>query len=208
METRNTINLTDNKSLYGAQQRILTELIERCAHQDSQSFARLYRVAAPKLYATAWQILQRESCAEDALQEGFLKIWLYAERYCPEQGTPMAWMTSIVRNQSLTMLKKINHSRFDCGIELDDEPSDAHDPLIHTEHRVAIEQLSRSLAQLNESHRTCVVHIYGQGYTPTEVAQRQRRSVNTIKTWTRRGLQALRNHYTQSLQSPMAYEKN
>jgi RNA polymerase sigma-70 factor (ECF subfamily) len=55
-----------------------------------------------------------------------------------------------------------------------------------------MQRLALCLAGLSEAQRECVLLIYHQGYTPTEVASVRRHPIGTVKTWIRRGLEQLR----------------
>ena len=48
---------------------VLVELLSRSARGDDKAFARLYRLTAPKLYASALRILKYEDRAQECLQE-------------------------------------------------------------------------------------------------------------------------------------------
>ena len=40
--------------------------------------------------------------------------------------------------------------------------------------------------------RQCIVAMYFEGLTPSEIAQREGRSINTVKSWVRLGLMRMR----------------
>ena len=51
--------------------------------------------------------------AEEVLQETYVKIWQNAERFSPEAGQPMAWLSAIARNRAIDRIRseKIERSR-------------------------------------------------------------------------------------------------
>lgn len=83
----------------------LLQLISRCALKGQDTFKALYQLTSAKLFGVALRILKQEARAEEALQESCLKIWRNAADYSSQRGRPMTWLISIVRNQSLDMLR-------------------------------------------------------------------------------------------------------
>jgi RNA polymerase sigma-70 factor, ECF subfamily len=53
----------------------LAELLSRCARDDEQAFARLYRQVAPTLFSLILRMVKRRDWAEEILQEAFVNIW-------------------------------------------------------------------------------------------------------------------------------------
>ena len=67
----------------------LQELLSHCAPKDKKSFAELYRVPSPRLFAVATRITRRSDWAEEVLQESFVKIWHHAGSYDGTKSAPM-----------------------------------------------------------------------------------------------------------------------
>ena len=55
-----------------------------------------------------------------------------------------------------------------------------------------MERVLGCLGNLGDEQRNCILLSYHQGMTPTEVANRIKRPVGTVKTWIRRGLMKVR----------------
>ena len=56
-----------------------------------------------------------------------------------------------------------------------------------------LRRLTDCLGLLKEPQRECILMVYHQGYTPTEVSHRRSHPIGTVKTWIRRGLAQLRD---------------
>ena len=84
----------------------LRQLLQAAGAGDRQAFARVYQLASPRLFAIALRIARRRDMAEDILQEAFLTIWEKADRYDPERGSPLAWMSTIVRYRAIDRLRR------------------------------------------------------------------------------------------------------
>lgn len=97
--------MTDNAGASNDRDKNLAQLLARVAQSDQAAFKSLYLIASPIIYGVLLRMFKVESLAEDALQETFLKIWERADRYDPDQGRPLTWMTSIARYHALDVLR-------------------------------------------------------------------------------------------------------
>ena len=172
----------------------LGQLLSRCGLGDQAAFGALYQATSAKLYGIALRILRREAWAEEALQEAYVKIWRHAETYDPARGRPMTWMINVVRNHSLDLLRRADYRA------QEEEWSPETDPRTSPENPAALAETSQEMQRvlgclglLGEEQRNCILLSYHQGLTPTEVAERLKRPVGTVKTWIRRGLIKVRD---------------
>jgi RNA polymerase sigma-70 factor (ECF subfamily) len=127
--------------------------------------------------------------AEEALQEGFVKIWQHAGDYDARRGTPMTWMINVVRNQALDTLRRADFRAQQKAAPLDEALPDgadgpAHATLVSDE----LARLRRCLERLGDDQRACLLLVHHEGFTPVEVARRKSLPLGTVKTWIRRGL--------------------
>ncbi len=171
----------------------LGQLLSRCSLGDQAAFAELYEATSAKLFGISLRILRREAWAEEALQEAYVKIWRHAESYNPGRGRPMTWMINVVRNQSLDLLRRADYRvAEDEWTAEKDRRTSADNPATQAETSQEMQQVLGCLGNLGEEQRDCILLSYHQGLTPTEVADRMKRPVGTVKTWIRRGLIKLR----------------
>lgn len=171
----------------------LAQLIGRCALRDQQAFVALYQATAAKLFGIVLRILKSEARAEEALQEIYLKIWNAAGSYHAGRGRPMTWMINIARNQALDLRRAAvsRHEEQHEALEFD-LASDA-DPMHDSETAAALARLQHCLDALSADQQACLLLVYHQGYTPSEVARHRKWPLGTVKTWLRRGLMSLRD---------------
>ncbi|MEM9782326.1 MAG: sigma-70 family RNA polymerase sigma factor [Pseudomonadota bacterium] len=169
----------------------LAALLSAVADGDERSLAALYDAAGAKLFGIALRITRERSLAEDALQEAFVHVWQNADRYERGRGSPMAWLTVIVRNRSIDLLRR--RGRGVQGRSVGDDALEAMaDPVAATDGGVEVLALARCLERMEERGQELVLLAYFEGWTREELAQRFEAPVNTIKTWLRRGLLGLR----------------
>jgi len=172
----------------------LTELLARTALADQKSFAELYRLTAPHLYAVALRILRESAAAEEVLQESFVSVWHHAGSYVAARSQPMTWLTSIVRNRCLDQLRR----REIDTVTMDDEDEGvkvaAGDPgplellLAGADARAV-----RSCVEaLDAGPKQAIALAFYQGLSHSELARHMKQPLGTVKSWVRRGLERLR----------------
>src|SRR5262245_61199563 len=84
----------------------LRVLLNACAQDDHAAFERLYRLAAPRLFALCVKLLGRRDLAEEVLQETFVQIWRNARYFDHRRAAPMTWMAVIARHRALDVLRR------------------------------------------------------------------------------------------------------
>jgi RNA polymerase sigma-70 factor (ECF subfamily) len=166
----------------------LADLLAASARGDRTAFRRLYEATAPKLFAIVLRITRNRSVAEEVLQETFVKVWRKAERFQPEAGAPMAWLTAITRNLAIDRLRSERIERY----QDDGEAILARLPAPGGDDALSREALRICLGALDEEARACVLLAYCSGFSREELAERFGRPVGTIKTLLHRSLKLLR----------------
>lgn len=174
----------------------LQDYLQRCALGDSAALRELYDLAAPQIYGLLLRILKRKETAEDALQEVFVRIWHRASYYSPEKGKPATWLLSVARYYAFDLLRR---SRREVPVVSDLAPQDLSDsaedgsPAGTAAARLADQGLlDYCLERLTAPQRRCIRFAYLEGYSRPELAVALKTPLGTVKTWIRRGLEALR----------------
>ncbi|HME27922.1 MAG TPA: sigma-70 family RNA polymerase sigma factor [Acetobacteraceae bacterium] len=165
-------------------------LLHRCAGGDRMAFRLLYDRWGDRLYGLALRITRQTAPAADATQDAFVQIWQQAHRFDPERGNPEAWLIGIVRYRALDIVRR--QSREVPGYEpeeIEDEAPDALARLVSTAEGAA---LQRCLGELEHDRRRLVVMAFVDGLSHSELAERMRVPLGTVKSWIRRSLISLR----------------
>ncbi|SME94934.1 RNA polymerase, sigma subunit, ECF family [Tistlia consotensis] len=175
--------------------RVLAPLLAACAAGDRAAFATLYQASSAKLFGVALRILRRDDWARDVVQDAYLTIWRRAGDYRAERGTPMTWMIAIVRNRALDRLRRDRGERSldeltEAGLEPDDPQALAR---VAAAGEGSGTRLVTCLGQLDARARRCILRAYCEGYTHSELAEREAAALGTVKSWIRRGLIQLKS---------------
>jgi RNA polymerase sigma-70 factor (ECF subfamily) len=167
----------------------LASLLEATSLGNHAAFRALYDATAPKLMGIALRITRDRQMAEEVLQETFVKIWQNAERFSPDAGQPMAWLSAIARNRAIDRIRAEKGERSRASA---DEPELERLVAPGTGDPVMQEALRKCLSQLEEEAQKCVLLAYCSGYSREELAERFGRPVGTIKTLLHRSVRLLK----------------
>lgn len=171
--------------------RALALLLRRVAGGDRASLSEIFASEAGRLIAIARRILRRSDLAEEAVQDAFVSVWQRSSGFDPVRGSARAWLTTIVRNRALNMLRDggrldyVDHNDLADFAERARTADTAYDALADSE------SLKRCLGLLDAPRRKSILMAYVVGYTHGEIAAELKAPVGTVKAWIRRGMMAL-----------------
>jgi RNA polymerase sigma-70 factor, ECF subfamily len=184
----------------------LPSLIEACGRGDHGSFSQLYERTQLHLFGIAIRLLRSRQQAEDAVQDAFVKVWNRSGSYraaeAAHEGHALAWLTAIVRNRALDMLRSRSRDVADGRLEsaaFDDDGGDsapgdgAADALDLYAKAAQALHVDGCMGLLDASQRQCLALTYFQGLSNTEVADHLGAPLGSVKAWIRRGLARLKD---------------
>lgn len=173
----------------------LGALLARVALGDRGAFEALYRETARHLLGVVLRIVDERTAAEDVLQELFVEVWSKADRYRADLAAPMTWLRMLAQRRAIDHRRR----RTAAGahrVADDTEPESLHgasdSPESLSEDGLWNRYLNECLEELPEPQREVVLLIYVHGWTQQELAERRGSPLGTVKSWARRGIQALR----------------
>ena len=163
-----------------------------CARGEPAALRHLYERDARWLMGVALRIVRRRELADEVLHDAFLRIWQKAASYNVTLGSARGWICSIVRHRALDVAQQ--HRRELPGFEtlLEELPASGPGPLDTLNQSRESGALHHCLKQLDEQKRACILLAYVDGYSQTQIAIQLASPLGTVKAWTRRGLQALK----------------
>ena len=165
-------------------------LLSRVGAGDRVAFRDLYSATASRLFAICVSLLRDRARAEDALQEGFVRVWEHAKSFDPEKGAALAWMTVVTRRVALSELRRRDNAHPSFDDESANLPEIAAD--LPEQDPIGKARLVECLGRLDPDRRRYVLLAYLHGYTHEELAQRFDRPLGTMKSTLFRGLADLR----------------
>ncbi|PZX16244.1 RNA polymerase sigma-70 factor (ECF subfamily) [Palleronia aestuarii] len=169
----------------------IERLIHRVSLGDRGAFLALYDATSAKLFGICLRVLKNRADAEEALQESFVKVWRNAGRYAANGLSPMTWLITIARNTAIDRLRsrRSDTASGDVPWDLPDQGAGPEDVAIASSEA---RRINDCLEELDKDRAQAVRGAYLDGLSYKELAERHGVPLNTMRTWLRRSLQALR----------------
>lgn len=171
----------------------LAILLAQCGLGNRAAFAQLYDATKSKLFSVSLRIVRERHIAEEVLQDSFVNIWNNAAKYATVKSAPMTWMTAIVRNRSLDIVRRpfleVADENDFFALNMEDLTPGPQDLLATRRDQVKIEHCMKGLD--GEQLQTISLAFF-QGLSHSEVADHLGRPLGTVKTHIRRGLLKLK----------------
>ncbi len=164
------------------------DLLHRIRGGDQQAMVALFDRHSPVVYAVALRVLSDPSGAEDVMQDVFLRIWRNPPVMEAPSGTLAGWFAVLARNRAIDQLRRRR-------------PSDSADDVIllspvdvaaQGEHNILLERARSMIGALPEEQQTVLHLAFFDGLSHSEIAERLRSPLGTIKTRLRRAVLTLR----------------
>jgi len=166
-------------------------LISSVALGDRKAFQALYDATSAKLLGVCLRILHDRSAAEDAMQDAYVKIWKNADRFAVNGYSPMTWLITIARNTAIDRLRASKPTA-DIDDYTDTIAATGPDAEGHVIAASQARQIAKCFAELEPTRSAAIKAAYLDGTPYAELATKFNVPLNTMRTWLRRGLIALR----------------
>lgn len=169
----------------------IEDLLAKVALGNRDAYQQLYAQTSAKLLGVCLRILNDRAEAEDALQETFVRVWQKASTFEAGKARGITWLAAIARNHSIDRARArrpFEHSTDEMYHLEDETPGPAAVVIASGEYR----RIQDCLAELDGKLSRAVKMAHLNGWTYQQAAEELKVPLNTIKTWIRRGLIALR----------------
>lgn len=158
---------------------------------DSQAFATLLERNGPRVFKRIRSMLRQTEDAQDALQECFLKAWLYLDRF-EGKAQFSTWLMRIAINEALMLIRKERCHQACAELEMD--VSDSRPcPYRYYVRLEASAVLRREISRLPVDLQTVFKMRYVQELSTNEVASSLAVSEVAVKSRLYRARQHLRD---------------
>lgn len=170
------------------------ELIERLRNRDPDGLAAAYDRYGQIAYSLFLRITRDQSAAEDLLQELFIRLWNRGKDFDSTKGTLGAWLLSIARNLAIDHVRSAQ-SRFSARLRPIDQINHFSMAAAASEPESVIDRsraVSTAFANLSFNEKRVLELAYFEGFSQTEIAERLKEPLGTVKSWTRSALSRMR----------------
>jgi RNA polymerase sigma-70 factor, ECF subfamily len=171
--------------------------------QERRAFEKLMGETESRAYSMALQLTRNKFDAEDLMQDTVVKAWRRFDSYLP--GRPfLNWLLRIMQRTYLDTLRRNNPIRRAESLNSMISPSDGevqeiqiedHSPTAEaeTQHKELQEGIRAALDRLPELYRTAIELCDFEQLSYSEIADKQRPTIGTIRSRIHRGRKMLRD---------------
>src|SRR5262245_28355988 len=165
---------------------------------DGAAVATLYDRYSRLVYSLALRIVQIDAEAEDVVQEVFAQMFRQAGRYDSRRGSVSSWLLTIARSRAIDHVrarKRLPDRRF--GREPESAAENLPDPRADQESQTLseeqVQRVRRALGGLPAEQRKAVELAYYEGLSQSEIAERLKEPLGTVKSRIRTAMIKLRD---------------
>ncbi len=170
------------------------ELAARLKRRDPQAMADLYDRYGRMAFALIMRVVRDTGVAEDLVQETFLRVWNRVQRFDSEKGALGPWVLTVARNRAIDYLRSVDGRMAQSSFELEvlEQPAafiDLERDILNSDRA---RRLKAAFSKLNANQKMVIELAYFEGLSQSEMAERTKQPLGTVKTWVRSALKVLR----------------
>lgn len=170
-------------------------LLRRLKDGDAEALAELYDAYCTIIYRLILRIVQDPGVAEELVQETFLKLWKRAHLLDKGASSIGPWIVTIARNRAIDYLRSTGSRLPSHSVSLESIGHRAVFAACDRElmNSPEVQQLREAVGKLNPNQRQVIELAYYEGLSHTEMAERLKQPLGTVKSWVRSALNVLRS---------------
>ncbi|MDG1463001.1 MAG: sigma-70 family RNA polymerase sigma factor [Gammaproteobacteria bacterium] len=162
-------------------------ILQRIARGDQNAVVDCQNQYEDLIWSLARRYLGMDADAEDAVQEILIELWSNADRFNPEAGSEVTFVSTISRRRLIDRLRKKGRAP---GISNIDEVSEVALTQEDTEvaQQTEVQNVVDVLDEMESEHSKILSLSIYEGYSHSEIAEQLDMPLGTVKTKVRRGL--------------------
>jgi RNA polymerase sigma-70 factor (ECF subfamily) len=177
------------------------DLARRLKAHEPQAMSELYDRFGRLAYSLIYRIVRNAAAAEDLVQETFLRVWNRAQSFDQQRGALGPWILTVARNRAIDYLRSIDGRMTAGALELErlEHPglfSEIDDSALSIDRA---RRLKGAFEKLSPNQRMVIELAYYEGMSQTEMAERMKQPLGTVKTWVRGALKVLRDELSEAV---------
>lgn len=170
-------------------------LIDAISGKAMWALERLHERYSGRLYKLAYRMTADHMATEELVQDTFFAVWQSAATYAPQAGCVQNWLFSIIYHRAVNYLRAIRrYSNLQqvSWPEVEAEEGSSSDVWEQVWSDMQNEKLHSYLSQLPTEQQAVIELAYFEECTQTEIAQRCKIPLGTVKGRIRLGIHRLR----------------
>jgi RNA polymerase sigma factor (sigma-70 family) len=162
----------------------IKQIIDGCLRQDRRAQEQLFKLYYGKMLPVCMRYLSDRDTAQEALQEGFIKVFDKLGAY-DHKGSFEGWVRRIMANTAIDYLRKAKKNPLLSDND-NDFKSGFHDPLEEMEelefHEIKAEMAMEAIQELSPAYRAVFSMYVLEEFSHKEIAERLGISEGTSKS--------------------------
>ena len=167
----------------------VTSLVNECLKGNSRAQKALFDKFAPKMLSVCLRYMKNPEKAEDALQDGFIKVFTNLLNF-NNSGVLEGWIRRIIVNTCLDELKKNKKLLLNVSVEEVEYRLESHD---FVQEQMMADDLMKLIQNMPEGYRVVFNMFAIEGYAHQEIATQLGISESTSKSQYLRARAYLKN---------------
>jgi RNA polymerase sigma-70 factor (ECF subfamily) len=177
------------------------QLMRIIKEKQAPALEEMYNRYAKLVYSFALKTKRDPQFAKEVVQLVFTRLWTTESRFDSTKGLFVNWLLTITRNIAIDQLRKL---RKDSAVVLF-EPSSWEQLLGESpnhpdkllDRKWLKQRIERAYTYLSEAQIKLIRSFYWDGYTLSEIAERNREPLGTVKSRLHQALKILRKQLAQ-----------
>ncbi len=168
--------------------------LARIAAGDQSALAELYDASSAKVFGLAMKILGDRDAAEEVTVDVYTQVWRKIASYDAQRGTPGSWLMTMTKNRAIDGFRSryLERGR---QVPLDEAAELPGHEATPEQYSAGLERqrlVQAALAMLSTEQRQAIALAYYWGMSQSEIADRLKLPLGTVKTRMRLGMIRLR----------------
>jgi RNA polymerase sigma-70 factor (ECF subfamily) len=176
------------------------DLARRLKNRDPNAMSELYDRYGRITYALIFRVVRNEAVAEDLVQETFIRVWNRVHGFDHEKGALGPWVLAVARNRAIDYLRSVDGRMAQSAFELEklEQPAlfcDLENSIMNMDR---VRALRGAFQKLTANQRLVLELAYYEGLSQSEMSERLKQPLGTVKTWVRTALKCLREELSEA----------
>ncbi len=185
--------MTKEKAKYADEDRARDQtLIRMIQSGDEGALSSFYDEKSRLVYSLAYSVVRHHEDAEEVTQEVFYRLWTHADRFNPERGSVLAWLTTITRRLAIdrTRSRQFKSRGRESSLEAVGDTHSSNDDAI--DNWVEAGEVLDAMRQLDGTYQDVIRLSYYEGLSHAQIASKLDIPLGTVKSRLREGVTRLR----------------
>ncbi|MFD0836799.1 RNA polymerase sigma factor [Mariniflexile aquimaris] len=167
------------------------QIVSLLEQGDKKAISILYDNYSDALYGVIKKIISDDDTAQDVLQESFVKIWRYSDKYDSSKAKLFTWLYRIAYNTAIDKVRSLKNKD---GNEVQIDKSSVY-KISAGELNEDVLDIQKHLKSIDEKYQIVINALFFEGMTQQEASEELDIPLGTIKSRLKIGLRELKKIY-------------